>query len=105
MIASRQRAWNGISWPCQISSLAMPRWMHGKRISRDWSRSSDHDRRRDWRAVCPRANRKAVRRVGDPVELVADFQRQSDQVKLGDTQTVRGGQHYMFAPIYEAWGR
>jgi uncharacterized protein (DUF736 family) len=46
-----------------------------------------------------------VRRDDDPVELFADFQRQSDQVKLGDTQTVRGGQHYMFAPIYEAWGR
>jgi hypothetical protein len=46
-----------------------------------------------------------VRRDDDPVELFAEFQRQSDQVKLGDTQTVRGGQHYMFAPIYEAWGR
>jgi hypothetical protein len=46
-----------------------------------------------------------VRRDGEPIELFADFQRQGDQVKLGDTQTVRGGQHYMFAPIYEAWGR
>jgi hypothetical protein len=46
-----------------------------------------------------------VRREGDPVELFADFLRQGDQVKLGDTQTVKGGQHYMFAPIYEAWAR
>jgi hypothetical protein len=46
-----------------------------------------------------------VRRDDDPVELFAEFQRQSDKVKLGDTQTVRGGQYYMFAPIYEAWGR
>jgi len=46
-----------------------------------------------------------VRRDGDPVELFADFQRQGDRVKLSDTETVRGGQHYMFAPIYEAWGR
>jgi hypothetical protein len=46
-----------------------------------------------------------VRRNGEPIELFADFLRQGDQVKLGDTQTVRGGQHYMFAPIYEAWGR
>jgi hypothetical protein len=46
-----------------------------------------------------------VQRDGDPVELFADFQRQGDQVKLGDTQTMRGGQHYMFAPIYEIWGR
>lgn len=46
-----------------------------------------------------------VRRDGDPVELIADFRRQGDQVRLGDTQTVRGGQHYMFAPIYSVWGR
>lgn len=46
-----------------------------------------------------------VRREGDPIELFADFRRQGDQVKLGDTQTVKGGQHYMFAPIYEVWGR
>jgi hypothetical protein len=46
-----------------------------------------------------------VRREGDPVELVANFQRHGDQVKLGDTQIIRGGQHYMFAPVYEAWGR
>lgn len=46
-----------------------------------------------------------VRRDGDPVELFADFQRIGDKVKLGDTETVGGGQHYMFAPIYEAWGR
>jgi len=46
-----------------------------------------------------------VRREGDPVELFADFQRQGDQVRLGDTETIRGGEHYMFAPIYEVWGR
>lgn len=46
-----------------------------------------------------------VRRDGDPVELIADFRRQGDQVRLADTQAVRGGQHYMFAPIYNAWGR
>jgi hypothetical protein len=46
-----------------------------------------------------------VRREGNPVELFAGFRRQNDKVKLGDTETVRGGQHYMFAPIYEAWGR
>ncbi len=46
-----------------------------------------------------------VRRDGDPVELIAEFRRQGDQVRLGDTQTVRGGQHYIFAPIYYAWGR
>jgi hypothetical protein len=46
-----------------------------------------------------------VRREGEPVELFADFYRQNDKVRLGDTETVRGGQHYMFAPIYEAWGR
>jgi uncharacterized protein (DUF2345 family) len=46
-----------------------------------------------------------VRSEGDPVELFADFHRQNAKVKLGDTETVRGGQHYMFAPIYEAWGR
>lgn len=46
-----------------------------------------------------------VRRDGDPIELIADFRRQGDQVRLADTQTVRGGQHYMFAPIYNAWGR
>jgi hypothetical protein len=46
-----------------------------------------------------------VQRDGDPVELFADFQRQGDQVQLDDTQTMRGGQQYMFAPIYEIWGR
>ena len=46
-----------------------------------------------------------VQRDGDPVELFADFQRQGDRVKLGDTQTMTGGQQYMFAPIYEIWGR
>jgi hypothetical protein len=46
-----------------------------------------------------------VRRDGEPIELFADFQRQGDQVKLDDTHTIRGGQHYMFAPIYDVWGR
>ena len=46
-----------------------------------------------------------VRRDGDPVELFADFYRQNNKVKLGDTQIVKGGQHHMFAPIYEVWGR
>jgi hypothetical protein len=46
-----------------------------------------------------------VRRDGDPVELFAEFRRQGDQVRLADTQIMRGGQHYMFAPIYSAWGR
>lgn len=46
-----------------------------------------------------------VRRDGDPVELIADFQRQGDRVKLADTQIIRSGRHYIFAPIYEIWGR
>lgn len=41
-----------------------------------------------------------VRSEGDPVELIADFRRQGGQVRLADTQTMKGG-----STIYNAWGR
>ncbi|AVT82994.1 hypothetical protein [Rhodopseudomonas palustris] len=49
-----------------------------------------------------------VRRDGDPVELSAQFNRRGDQVRLGKTETTSEGQHYIhyiFAPVYHAWGR
>jgi hypothetical protein len=46
-----------------------------------------------------------VRNEGEPVELFAEFHRHDDKVTLGETDTVRGGQNYIFAPVYEAWGR
>jgi hypothetical protein len=46
-----------------------------------------------------------VRKEGEPAELFAEFHRHDDKVTLGETDTVKGGQNYIFAPVYEAWGR
>ncbi|OPH82386.1 hypothetical protein [Nitrobacter vulgaris] len=67
--------------------------------SKPYMRAADApDRKEVLRAIL-------VRREGDPVELFADFHRNGDQVTLGATQTIIRGQHFMFAPIYDAWAR
>jgi hypothetical protein len=46
-----------------------------------------------------------VRKTGGPVQLTADLCRQENSVRLGDTQISKGGQYFLFEPIYEVWGR
>jgi hypothetical protein len=46
-----------------------------------------------------------VRRIGEPVNLAAKFDRRGKQLVLEETQRTLGGAHFMFAPVYEAWGR
>lgn len=45
-----------------------------------------------------------VRREGRQVELMAMIERDGDSVGLGDTTETSGGQLFMFAPLYRAWG-
>ncbi len=46
-----------------------------------------------------------VRTTGEPIQLSAMFDRQGDSVKLGETVEIRDGEHFIFAPVYEVWGR
>ena len=46
-----------------------------------------------------------ARSAGDPIELMAEIEREGDVVSLGETVEHRGGAHFMFAPLYVAWGR
>jgi hypothetical protein len=46
-----------------------------------------------------------VRKEDEPIQLTADFDRHENSVKLGATEITRDGQHFIFAPIYEVWGR
>jgi hypothetical protein len=46
-----------------------------------------------------------VTKEGEPMQFFAAINRDGDEVSLGETQQVRGGAHFMFAPFYEAWGR
>ncbi|WP_165190885.1 hypothetical protein [Caulobacter soli] len=46
-----------------------------------------------------------VTRTGEPVQLSAKIQREGKLVKLDPTEEEVGGAHFLFAPIYEAWGR
>jgi len=46
-----------------------------------------------------------VRKEGSTIELVAKIAREDDRVSLEGTQRITGGDHFMFAPIFEVWGR
>jgi len=41
-----------------------------------------------------------VTKEGEPVQFFAAINREGDEVSLGETQQVRGGAHFMFAPFY-----
>lgn len=44
-------------------------------------------------------------KIGEPFQLLAIIKRVEDDVRLGRTETLKGGAHFQFAPIYQAWGR
>jgi len=46
-----------------------------------------------------------VQQHGDPVMLSAEMIRTEDGLRLGGTERLTGGAHFMFAPFYEAWGK
>lgn len=46
-----------------------------------------------------------VRKNGEPLHLSAKFQREGKALKLGETEELRGGAHFDFAPLYEVWGK
>jgi hypothetical protein len=46
-----------------------------------------------------------VRKIGEPVQLIAKFLREGKRVSLGETKVEKDGVHFLFAPVYEAWGR
>jgi hypothetical protein len=46
-----------------------------------------------------------IRKEGVPVQLSAKLSREANRVILGETQISKDGEHFMFAPIYEVWGR
>ena len=46
-----------------------------------------------------------VRESGEPVHLGAKFIRDGQRVVLDDTKVLPSGTPFIFAPVYEAWGR
>lgn len=46
-----------------------------------------------------------VRKVGEPIQLIAPIVRKGNQVSVEETCTLQGGAQFMFAPFYRAWGR
>ncbi|MEH0195817.1 hypothetical protein V7S57_08775 [Caulobacter sp. CCNWLY153] len=46
-----------------------------------------------------------VTKVGEPLYLVAQIRRDGRAVKLDTTVERQGGSHYLFAPVYEVWGK
>jgi hypothetical protein len=46
-----------------------------------------------------------VSKAGEPVEIYAEITRDDRRAKLGPNNMARGGATFIFAPIYEAWGR
>ncbi len=46
-----------------------------------------------------------VSKTGEPIQLSAIIHRKDGGQALDDTVEIQGGAQYMFAPIYEAWGR
>lgn len=46
-----------------------------------------------------------VRQTGDPIQLAAKITRKDDKVILEETNTERDGVFFMFAPLFEVWGR
>lgn len=78
-------------------------------ISESWSapvdpakpymRASDSPQRREFLTAT------AVMKAGEPLHLAAEILRDRKKVHLGETTEHIGGSHYVFAPIYEAWGK
>ena len=46
-----------------------------------------------------------VRKIGEPIQLLAPMVRKDGKITLGSTHVERGGAQFLFAPFYEAWGR
>ena len=46
-----------------------------------------------------------VSKTGEPVHLEAEIKRNGKTVTLDPTIEARGGVHFAFAPVYEAWGK
>lgn len=46
-----------------------------------------------------------VSKAGEPVSLAAEIKRDGHAVTLDQTVEERGGAHFIFAPVYEAWGK
>lgn len=46
-----------------------------------------------------------VSKGGEPLYLSAQITREGEKAKLAPTVERRGGAHFLFAPIYEAWGK
>jgi hypothetical protein len=46
-----------------------------------------------------------VSKAAEPLDLVAQIKRGGKAVTLEPTVEVKGGAHFAFAPIYEAWGK
>ena len=44
-----------------------------------------------------------VSKAGEPVSLAAEIKRDGHAVTLDQTVEERGGAHFIFAPVYEAW--
>jgi hypothetical protein len=74
-------------------------WIAAVDPARPYMRAADAADRREILAA------SLVRAEGEPIELSAMFDRQGDSVKLGETVELRDGKHFIFAPIYEVWGR
>lgn len=46
-----------------------------------------------------------VRKEGEPIQLSATIERTGTALSLAEEREVLGGAQFMYAPIYEAWGR
>ena len=46
-----------------------------------------------------------VSMTGEPVQFLAEIERDGDTVSLGETSMSRGGAHFAFAPFYKVWDR
>lgn len=78
-------------------------------ISETWSAPADPAKPMMRAAASP--NRKelltgtVVSKVGEPLYLAAEIKRNGKTVTLDPTAEARGGAHFIFAPVYEAWGK
>lgn len=74
-------------------------WMAKADPKQPYMRPVDSPARRE------QLNGRLVRKDGVPIEFWAEIQRDGDKLELGKTNVHRDPASFMFAPIYEAWGR
>lgn len=74
-------------------------WMSPADPNHPYQRAVDSPKREEMLTA------RLITKVGEPMQLHAKIRRKKSKVTLEDTETLRGGAIFLFAPIFEAWGR